>query len=73
MISHVKIGRKQKNIMRGHLEKIIKLHYEVNNYIEEHAKQTEVEEYKDFFQNIKDKNIQTVQLISKYMVRKCNR
>ncbi len=72
-MANVKIERRQKNIMRSQLEKVLEMQKEVEREIDDFHKETEVPEYQQFWQELKQNNTQTMQKLARFMVRKCNR
>ena len=72
-MANVKIERRQKNIMRSQLEKVLEMQKEVEREIDDFHKETEVPEYQQFWQELKQNNTQTMQKLAHFMVRKCNR
>lgn len=69
----VKIDRKQKNIMRSQLEKVLEMQKEIDHKIDNFRKETEVPEYQQFWEELRTGNIEAMQRLSRFMVRKCNR
>ncbi len=69
----VRIDRKQKNIMRSQLEKVLEMQKEIDHKIDNFCKETEVPEYQQFWDELRTNNIETMQRLSRFMVRKCNR
>ncbi|MGS0763113.1 hypothetical protein [Syntrophomonas curvata] len=69
----VRIDRRHKNIMRSQLEKVLELQRETERIIDDFHKETEVPEYQQFWQELKQNNTETMQKLSRFMVRKCNR
>lgn len=69
----VKVERRQKNIMRSRLEEILVIQKDLNEKAETYLADTEPEEYRRFWQELIDKNNENIQVLSGYMVRKCNR
>lgn len=69
----VRIDRKQKNIMRSQLEKVLEMQKEIDHKIEDFREETEVPEYQQFWEELRTTNIETMQKLSRFMVRKCNR
>lgn len=69
----VRIDRKQKNIMRSQLEKVLEIQKEIDHKIDDFRKETEVLEYQQFWEELRTTNIETMQRLSRFMVRKCNR
>jgi len=72
-LADIRIERKQKNIMRSQLEEVLKMQKDIAEKIENFDQETEVAEYKKFWQELRQTNAQTIQKVSNYMVRKCNR
>lgn len=72
-MTYLKIDRQQKNSMREHLEKMVEKYKEINLQIEIYRQEVEAAEYRQFFDHIKARNTESIQIISKYMVGKCNR
>lgn len=69
----VRIDRRHKNIMRSQLEKVLELQRKTERIIDDFHKETEVPEYQQFWQELKQNNTETMQKLSRFMVRKCNR
>jgi hypothetical protein len=72
-VAVVRIDRKQKNIMRSQLEKVLEMQKEIDYKIDNFRKETEVPEYQQFWEELRTTNIETMQRLSRFMVRKCNR
>jgi ethanolamine utilization cobalamin adenosyltransferase len=72
-LAQVRIDRKQKNIMRSQLEKVLEMQKIIDRKIDDFHKETEVAEYQQFWQELKNSNTETMQRLSRFMVRKCNR
>lgn len=72
-MAEVRVDRKQKNIMRENLEKVLALHKDLDEKINVFYKETENDEYRNFWRDLKTKNDENIQVVSTYMVRKCNR
>lgn len=72
-MADVKIERRQKNIMRGQLEEVLQIQKDIDKKIDDFHEVTEVPEYQRFWQELKQTNSATIQKLSNYMVRKCNR
>ncbi|MGR6837210.1 hypothetical protein [Syntrophomonas erecta] len=72
-VSNIRISRKQKNIMRAQLEKIVEIHRDLDKRIEAYENITEVPEYRKLWSDLKGRNSETIQVVSRYMVMKCNR
>jgi hypothetical protein len=68
-----KIERQQKNMMRARLEKMLEMQKELDRQIEASYKETQVPEYREFLKKLKSINNENIQVISSYMIRKCNR
>lgn len=69
----VRIDRKDKNLMRSHLEQLLEMQKNLDKNISAFQTEIPVEEYKAFLGELKDINNQNMQVVSRYMVRKCNR
>lgn len=69
----VRIDRRKKNIMRAQLEEVLQIQKDLEHKIEGYEKQTEPEEYRQFWRELKGKNGESIRRISTYMVNKCNR
>jgi len=72
-VAVVRIDRKQKNIMRSQLEKVLEMQKEIDHKIDDFREETEVPEYQQFWEELRTTNIETMQRLSRFMVRKCNR
>ncbi len=68
-----KIERKRKNLMRGHLEKVLEIQKDLDRKMSFYEQKAEVEEYQNFWHDIRSKNLENIKVISRYMVTKCNR
>lgn len=69
----VKINRQQKNLMRTQIEEVLQLQKDIDKKIDTYASTTEPQEYQKFWHELKTKNQETIQKVSRYMVAKCNR
>lgn len=69
----VRIERKDKNLMRSHLEQVLQMQKDIDKSMELFQADTAVEEYKNFWGELRGINSQNMQTVSRYMVRKCNR
>lgn len=69
----VHIDRMQKNLMRKQLEEIVQMHKDINATIDDYAKNTEPEAYKEFWNEMKVINESSIKKVTHFMVRKCNR
>lgn len=67
------ISRSDKSRMRENLEEILALQKEMEKRIDKFHKDEVVEDYRLFWQELKSQYNQNTQIISNYMVRKCNR
>lgn len=72
-INKQRIERPDKNRMRKNLEDIQLLQKELEKRIEDFEQAETVEDYRIFWQTLKNQYRQTIQAVSNYMVRKCNR
>lgn len=72
-LREVKISRQQKNQMRAQLEDILQVHKMLDSRIENYQQQTDHPEYLRFWEEIKQRNQQNIQVVARYMVMKCNR
>jgi len=72
-INKQRIERPDKNRMRQNLEDIQLLQKELEKRIEDFEQAETVEDYRIFWQTLKNQYRQTIQAVSNYMVRKCNR
>jgi len=68
-----RIDRKQKNQMRYHLEQILNIYKKLEEKIDDYVEKTEVEDYQNFWQELKVKNNENIRFVSRYMITKCNR
>jgi len=68
-----KIDRKQKDLMRNNLEKVLEKQKELDQLIAAYAEKSEIAEYQDFLMNMRSKNLENIKIVSRYMVTKCNR
>lgn len=69
----VRIERKEKNLMRSHLEQLLQMQKELDENIGIYEQQIQAEEYKSFLNELRNNNSENMQIVSRYMVRKCNR
>jgi hypothetical protein len=67
------ISRSDKNRMRKNLDEILVLQKELEKRIAIFQKDELVEDYRLFWQELKNLYNQNTQTVSNYMVRKCNR
>lgn len=68
-----KIDRKEKLVMRQHLERFVELQREMDRLIENCAQEIEEDEYRNFLEEVKNRSQETTRMLTSYMVRKCNR
>lgn len=61
------------NLMRSQLEEILRVHQQLDSRISDYQQQTEYPEYNRFWQEMKERNQENIQVVSRYMVMKCNR
>lgn len=59
--------------MRAQLEDILQVHKMLDSRIENYQQQTEHPEYNRFWNEMKKRNQENIQVVSRYMVMKCNR
>lgn len=69
----IRVSRQQKTLMRSQLEEILQVHQLLENRIEGYQQQTEYPEYNRFWNEMKQRNQENIQVVSRYMVMKCNR
>lgn len=72
-VSQIQVSRQQKNLMRSQLEEILRVHQQLDSRISDYQQQTEYPEYNRFWQEMKERNQENIQVVSRYMVMKCNR
>lgn len=72
-VQSIRVSRQQKNLMRSQLEDILQVHQQIENRIEDYQQQTEYPEYNRFWNEIKQRNQENIQVVARYMVMKCNR
>jgi len=72
-LTNIRIERKQKTIMRQHLERLAELQREMERLIDNCYQEVEAAEYLTFLQDLRKRNIETIRILTDYMVRKCNR
>lgn len=72
-MADVRIERRQKNIMRSQLEKVLEMQKEINHQIDNFHSESEVPEYQQFWDELKQNNTEIMTRLSRFMVRKCNR
>ena len=69
----LRIDRRQKNLMRSHIEEVISHYKDLDEKIERYEADTEPDEYRKFWKDLKVQNQEQIQVVSRYMVMKCNR
>ncbi len=72
-VQSIRVSRQQKNLMRSQLEDILQVQQQIENQIEAYQQQTEYPEYNRFWNEIKQRNQENIQVVARYMVMKCNR
>jgi uncharacterized protein VirK/YbjX len=72
-LSSIKISRQDKNLMRKQLEEILSIQKDLDKKINNYQQESIVEEYRGFWQELGQNNKDSIQRVSRYMVRKCNR
>lgn len=72
-INKQRVERPDKNRMRKNLEDIQLLQKELEKRIEDFEQAETVEDYRLFWQALKNQYTQNIKTVSNYMVRKCNR
>ncbi|WP_061212874.1 hypothetical protein [Syntrophomonas wolfei] len=72
-MSSLKINRQDKNLMRKQLEEILSIQKDLDKKINNYQQESVVEEYRGFWQELGQNNKDSIQRVSRYMVRKCNR
>ena len=73
VIRNKKIERGQKNMMREKLEDFLAAQKDLDQLISLYEEGTPNEEYRQFWQEIKEKNLENMKRVSRFMVTKCNR
>lgn len=68
-----RVSRQQKNAMRTRLEDILHIQQQLDQQIASYQQDSEVPEYSRFWDEIKQRNRESIQVVSRYMVMKCNR
>lgn len=68
-----KIERKEKTVMRQHLERLAELQREMDRLTDNCSQEVEAAEYLKFLEDLKKRNQETMRIVTDYMVRKCNR
>lgn len=68
-----KIDRASKNLMRSQVEDVLKIQREIDKKIDIYREETGINEYVNFWDDLKLKNNDTIKTISRFMVLKCNR
>ncbi len=68
-----KIDRASKNLMRSQVEDVLKIQREIDKKIDIYREETGINEYINFWDDLKLKNNDTIKTISRFMVLKCNR
>jgi len=59
--------------MRSHIEEVISHYKDLDEKIERYEADTEPDEYRKFWKDLKVQNQEQIQVVSRYMVMKCNR
>lgn len=72
-MSSLKINRQDKNLMRKQLEEILSIQKDLDKKINNYQQESVVEEYRGFWQELGQNNKDSIQRVSRYIVRKCNR
>ena len=72
-VQSIRVSRQQKNLMRSQLEDILQVQQQIENQIEAYQQQTEYPEFNRFWNEIKQRNQENIQVVARYMVMKCNR
>jgi len=72
-INNARIDRPDKNRMRSNLEEILLLQKQLEQRIDNCLQAETVENYRLFWQELKDQYNQNIHNTYNYMVRKCNR
>ncbi|NLG32125.1 MAG: hypothetical protein GX550_01235 [Syntrophomonadaceae bacterium] len=68
-----RIERDQKNAMRSNLEKVLENQKSLGEKIDSYQQSTNVGEYREFWRELKNRNNETIHIVSRYMINKCNR
>lgn len=68
-----RIERKEKNVMRQHLERLLELQREMERLIDNCRQEVEAAEYLRFLEEFKQRSKESAHILADYMVRKCNR
>jgi uncharacterized Zn finger protein len=69
----IKIDRRQKNLMRSHIEEVVRYYKDLEEKIDGYETDTEPDEYRKFWKDLRSRNQEQIQVVSRYMVMKCNR
>ncbi|MEN6349086.1 MAG: hypothetical protein ABFD08_06790 [Syntrophomonas sp.] len=69
----IRIERADKNLMRNRLEDVLQTQKDLEQKIKQFQRETQVEEYQKFWNELKLKNGELMKTVSRYMVSKCNR
>jgi hypothetical protein len=72
-INNARIDRPDKNRMRGNLEEILLLQKQLEERVDNFLQAETVENYRIFWQELKNQYNQNMSKTYNYMVRKCNR
>lgn len=72
-ISNARIDRPDKNRMRSNLEEVLLLQKQLEKRIDNYLEAETVENYRLFWQELKNQYNQNINSTYNYMVRKCNR
>lgn len=72
-INNSRIDRPDKNRMRSNLEEILLMQKQLEQRIDDYLQAETVENYRIFWQELKNHYHQSIQNTYNFMVRKCNR
>ncbi|MDD3852218.1 MAG: hypothetical protein PHD40_01020 [Syntrophomonadaceae bacterium] len=72
-IKTARVSRQEKNLMRGQLEKVLEYHQSLEHCLHDYQQTTNHPDYLKFWQELQEKNQERMQIVSRFMVTKCNR
>lgn len=72
-INNIRIDRPDKNRMRANLEEMLLLQKQLEKRIDDFLQAEAVENYRLFWQELKNQYQQSIQNTYNFMIRKCNR
>lgn len=67
------VDRQEKNAMRQKLETVLEAHQKIQKSISQFKDDTSEPSYCHFWNELDQRNNESIQIVSKYMVNRCNR